>query len=90
MTDPELCKLLEQLHNEIEGTKTVDEKERELLRELGVDIRELLERCEAEEIQTHPLTMRRFEEAIDSLAVNHPTLTAMLSSMMTILSNAGI
>jgi hypothetical protein len=90
MTDQELCKLLEQLHNEIEETETVDEKERELLRELGLDIRELLERCEAEEIQTHPLTMRRFEDAIDSLAANHPTLTAMISNISTILSNAGI
>lgn len=90
MADPELCKLLEQLHNEIEGTETVDEKESALLRELGADIRELLERCEAEEIQTHPLTMRRFEEAVDSLAVNHPTLTAMISNISTILSNAGV
>lgn len=90
MTDPELCKLLEQLHSEIEGTETVDEKERELLQELGADIRELLERCEAEDIQTHPLTMRRFEQAIDSLATNHPTLTAMISNISTILSNAGI
>lgn len=90
MTDPELCKLLEQLHNEIEETKTVDEKELELLRELGADIRELLERCEAEDLQTRPLTVLRFEEAIDSLAVNHPTLTAMISNISTILSNAGI
>ena len=81
---------LEQLHREIEQTETVDDKELELLRNLGTDIRELLERCEAEQVQTHPLTMQRLEDAIDSLAVNHPTLTDMLSNISRILSNAGI
>jgi uncharacterized protein YukE len=90
MNDQELCQLLEQLHNEIEATKTVDEKERELLRDLEADIRELLERCEAEAVQTHPLTVQRMEDAIEYMAVNHPTLTALLSNMSTILSNAGV
>jgi len=90
MNHQELCQLLEQLQSEIERVKSVDEKERELLRDLETDIRELLERCEAEQVQTHPFTIRRLEDAIDSLAVNHPTLTAMLSSMSTILSNAGV
>ena len=90
MNDQELCQLLEQLHSEIEQTKSVDEKERELLRDLDTDIRELLERCDAEQVQTHPLTIRRLEDAIDYMTVNHPTLTAMLSNMSTILSNAGV
>ena len=90
MNDQDLCQLLEKLHSEIEATTSVDEKERDLLRVLDADIRELLEHCEAENIQTRPLTLRRFEEAIESMAVNHPTLTAMLSNISTILSNAGI
>ena len=90
MNHQELCQLLEQLHNEIEGTQSVDAKERELLRELETDIRALLERCEAEQIQSHPLTVRRMEDAIEYMALNHPTLTAMLSNMSTILSNAGV
>ena len=90
MNHQELCQLLEQLHDEIEGTQSVDAKERELLHELETDIRALLERCEAEQIQSHPLTIRRLEDAIEYMAVNHPTLTAMLSNMSTILSNAGV
>ena len=90
MDNPELCELLEQLQREIEETETVDEKELELLRELGVDIRELLERCQAEQVQAQPLTIRRLDDAIESLAVNHPTLTAMISNISRILSNAGI
>ena len=90
MNHQELCQLLEQLHNEIEGTQSVDAKERELLHELETDIRMLLERCEAEQIQSPPLTVRRMEDAIEYMALNHPTLTAMLSNMSTILSNAGV
>jgi hypothetical protein len=90
MDNPELCELLEQLQREIEETETVDEKELELLRDLGVDIRELLERCQAEQVQAQPLIIRRWDDAIESLAVNHPTLTAMISNISRILSNAGI
>jgi hypothetical protein len=90
MNDQELCQLLENLQNELEATKSVDEKERKLLRDLEADIRTLLERCESEEVQTHPLTVRRLEDAIEYMAVNHPALTTMLSQMSNILSNAGI
>ena len=90
MNDRDLCQLLENLHSEIEATKSVDDRERELLRDLDADIRELLERCEAENAQTHPLTLRRMEDAIDYMTVNHPALTAMLSNMLNILNNAGV
>lgn len=90
MNDRDLCQLLENLHSEIEATKSVDARERELLRDLDADIRELLERCEAENAQTHPLTLRRMEDAIDYMTVNHPALTAMLSNMLNILNNAGV
>ncbi|MGD8404963.1 MAG: DUF4404 family protein [Anaerolineales bacterium] len=90
MNDQELCQLLEKLHNEIEDTQSVDAKERELLRDLETDIRALLKRCEAEQVRSHPLKVRRLEEAIEYLAVNHPTLTSMLTNMSNILSNAGV
>ena len=90
MNDQDLCKLLEQLHSEIEGTESVDDKERELLREHDEDILGLQERCEGETIQTHPLIVRRLDDAIEYMAVKHPTLTGMLSNMSTILSNAGV
>jgi hypothetical protein len=90
MNDQELCQLLEKLQTEIEAAQSVDARERELLQNLEADIRALLKRCEAEQVQSHPLTIRRLEEAIEHLAVNHPTLTAMLSNMSTILSNAGV
>ena len=90
MNDQDLCQLLEKLHKEIETTQSVDVKERELLRDLEEDIRTLLKRCEAENVHSRPLTIRRLEDAIEYMAVNHPTLTDMLSKMSTILSNAGV
>lgn len=90
MNDQDLCQLLEKLHSEIEATQSVDEKERKLLHDLDADIRELLERCDAEDVQTRPITIRRLEDAIDYMTVNHPTLTAMLSNMLNTLSNAGV
>ena len=90
MNDQELCQLLEKVHDEIEATQSVDAKERELLQDLETDIRALLERCESEQVQSRSLTVRHLEDAIEYLAVNHPTLTSMLSNMSAILSNAGV
>ena len=88
MDNQEIDKLLEQLKNEIEGIQPDDEKGQELLRELSVDIRELLERAESK--QPAPSMMRRLETSIDHFEVTHPDLTAALSNLFSILSNAGI
>jgi prefoldin subunit 5 len=81
----ELDQLLEKLKSEIEGIQPNDEKGQELLRELSVDIRELLEQAEAKQ----PM-MQRLQASIDHFEVTHPELTAALSSLSNILSNAGI
>jgi len=90
MENEELCQLLEELHNEIKETKSTNEAERRLLSGLKQDIDELLERCNDEPLTTDPLTIRRLEDAVEYMAVNHPTLTSMISKMSTILSNAGV
>jgi hypothetical protein len=90
MDDKELDELLEQLHREIEKTNTVDEKGQELLRDLGIDIRALLERSEGSRIQVQPLTIHHLQDAIDYLEITHPTLTTILSRMLETLSGAGI
>ena len=88
MTNQEIDKLLEQLNNEIEGIQPDDAKGQELLRELSADIRELLERAESKQPATS--MMDRIETSIDHFEVTHPELTAALSSLFSILSNAGI
>lgn len=88
MTNQEIDKLLEQLNKEIEGIQPDDAKGQELLRELSTDIRELLERAESKQPATS--MMDRIETSIDHFEVTHPELTAALSSLFSILSNAGI
>jgi SMC interacting uncharacterized protein involved in chromosome segregation len=88
MNNQELDELLEKLHKEIEGTQSLDEKGRELLRDLSADIQELL--GHTEEKKAAPSMMERMETSIDYFEVTHPELTSALSSLFTILSNAGI
>ena len=90
MTDKDLRKLLEKLRGEIERTQTVDEKGGKLLRDLDVDIRELLERSGETQMQANSSLVRQLQDAIDHMEITHPDLTMMFSELMTILSNAGI
>jgi Domain of unknown function (DUF4404) len=90
MDDQDLRKLLKKLHNEIEQTKTVDEKGKKLLQELGKDIQQLLGRSEQASIRPEPSTTESLQTAIDHFEVTHPTLTTALSDLLTALSNAGI
>ena len=89
MTDSKLSTLLEQLHAELDSTEAVDEKGRELLRDLNADIQELLKRSDGEGADDNSL-LERWQEYIDHFEVTHPTLTAALSHLMTALNNAGI
>ena len=88
MDDKELRELLEKVHAEIEQTKSVDENGRELLRDLEADIRGLLARSQGR--QPEPPIVERLDNTIKYFEVTHPDLTATLSELMTILSNAGI
>lgn len=86
MTDQKLRDLLEQLHNELARTESVDEKGREMLNHISADIKILLEPSET----AHPSVLLRLQDAIDHFEVEHPAITAALSQMLNTLSNAGI
>jgi archaellum component FlaC len=90
MDNQELRKLLEQLDSEIEQTESVDEKGRELLRDLASDIGELLARSEGGKDQAQTSMLERLEDSISYLEVTHPTLTQTLTRVLETLSNAGI
>src|SRR5215211_5109117 len=91
MNDNELRELLEELHKRIENTNSVDEKGRELLSHLSVDIRNLLERAGHEErLRGSTWEVGRLEESVRHFEVTHPSLTAALSQLLNILNNAGI
>jgi len=90
MDDDKSRKLLQELHDEINNTETVDEKGSELLRDLEGDIRALLERSEEQPMQMHPSVVQRLESAVDHFEVTHPVLTTLISKLLASLSNAGI
>ncbi len=86
MTDQKLSRLLEQLHEELGKTRAVDDKGRELLRQLNADIQQFLDPA-----QENPATLlARLQDAIDHFEMEHPAITAALSQMLNTLSNAGI
>ena len=86
MTDNKLRDLLQQLHDELEQTQSVDERGREMLKDLSADIQQFLDPA-----QDNPTTLLgRLQDAIDHFGVDHPAVTAALSQMLNTLSNAGI
>jgi Domain of unknown function (DUF4404) len=89
MDENGLRNLLEQLHTELEHTQHVDDKGRELLRELTGDINNLLERSEGE-AEVEPGLLRKLNETIRYMEVTHPALTEALNQILESLSNAGI
>lgn len=86
MSDEKLRDLLEQLHDELENTPSLDDKGRELLSHLSADIQKLL----VPSSTINPTIAKRFQDAIDHFEVTHPELTAALSQMLNALNNAGI
>jgi hypothetical protein len=91
MNNEELRSLLEHLHRKIEEMDEVDEKGRELLSHLSVDIRNLLERTGHEpRLRGSSWEIGRLEESVRHFEVSHPNLTTALSQLLSILSNAGI
>jgi len=90
MDNQEFDTLLERLHVELEGAQQVDDKGRDLLRQLDADIHTLLGQPAPD--QTNPALdlVRQLKESINHLEATHPRLTAILSDMVNSLSNAGI
>ena len=88
MAEKKLTQLLEELHNELAGAEAVDEKGRELLRALNADIQKLLDRSEGG--ASDDSLLERLQDSIDHFEDTHPTLTSVLSHLLTALNNAWI
>lgn len=91
MNDDELRQLLEDLHQKIENTDSVDEKGTELLSHVSADIDNLLQRTGHERsTQEYSWQSGSWEDSIRHFEVTHPNLTATISHLLNILNNAGI
>ena len=86
MTNEKLREQLQQLHDELERTDSIDEKGREMLADLDADIHKILGQPDI----SPPSIQERLQDAIDHFEVEHPAITAALSQMLNTLSNAGI
>jgi len=87
---PSIPIMLGELQNQIDQTRSEDEKGRTLLRGLTSDIKEYLEGFAKGEKRAKESFLQRLRDAVDHFAVTHPTLTLALSYALTILSTAGI
>lgn len=88
MSNQKIKNLLEQLRNELETVEQVDDDGLAMLRKLDKDINELISRTD-DDLSDLSIT-ERLDEAVRKFEISHPTLTAMLSEISKILSNAGI
>ena len=86
MPDKKLGELLEQLHAELEQTRSMNEEEREMLVHLDEDIRRFIDPQEDDD----ETIFERIQDAIDHFEVEHPVITTALSRILNTLSNAGI
>ena len=90
MDDNKLRNLLQEVHDEINNTQSVDEKGSELLSDLEGDIRGLLERSGETPVDVHPSVIEDLEHTLFHFEVSHPGLTTLITKLLDSLSNAGI
>ena len=90
MDTQEHRKLLQELHDEINNIRTVDEKDGELLRGLEGDIRALLLRSEEDPVELQPSFVQNLEGSLTHFEVTNPGLTTLISKLLESLSSAGI
>jgi len=90
MENKDLRTLLSELHDEIEKTQVVDEKGRELLRDLKGDITELIERSQENPEPTNLSITQNLDSTLSHFEVTHPSLTALISKLLESLSSSGI
>lgn len=83
MSAEHLRRMLENLHAELQSAESVDDRSRELLREVDDDIQQLLERSDGHENESLTERLREFEE-------RHPALTEAVGRVLDALAKMGI
>jgi len=81
MSQPHLHKLLTELHAELLKSRSVDPKDRDLLRHLAEDIRGLVEKEPAARPAGEPGELRRrLAEGVTRFEASHPDLAKALAN----------
>jgi hypothetical protein len=90
MNDEAVRNLLKQLHSMLDGTTSITEKDRKLLKQLSVDIQALLAQPGAATRATHQTTIDQLQAAVTRFEVSHPDLTATMAQVSKALGDMGI
>lgn len=86
MSESSVRDLLQQLHDTLGSKKPLEERDRELLRQLAADIQAVLAATEAKDASLQ----ERLESAIRRFEVTHPDLAAVMGRAAKTLSDMGI
>jgi hypothetical protein len=89
MPEQHLREMLEQLHTELQGADTIDDRSRELLRGVLRDIEDLLERKQAQDTEPESI-VEQLREAVRAFEGTHPKLTSAINRMADALAGIGI
>jgi len=90
MSDTAITELLKRLHRTLEDSKTISDGDRKLLRQLSLDIQELLARPSGTADARHRSILARIQDAVSRFEVSHPDLTAALAAVSKVLADMGI
>ncbi len=90
MDERAITELLNELHGKLENTNTITGKDRELLKQLAVDIQALLAHSGDLAAANHRSVVDRLQESIAGFEVSHPDLTATMARVSKALADMGI
>lgn len=90
MIDEALSNLLKTLHSALNSATIVTEKDRELLKQLSVDIEALLAQPGAITRARHQSIIDQLRVAVTLFEVSHPDLTATMAQVSKALGDMGI
>ena len=90
MSNEAIRNLLKQLHGTLNGATSITEKDRELLKQLSVDIQALLAQPGAVTRARHQPIIERLQVAVSRFEVSHPDLTATMAQVSKTLGDMGI
>ena len=90
MNDETIRNLLKKLHSALDGATSITEKDRELLKQLSLDIEALLAQPGAMTRAEHQPIIDRLRAAVTRFEVSHPDLTATMAQVSKALGDMGI
>jgi hypothetical protein len=81
---------LQQLHHELQQIESVDETERQLLRQLMSDIRKLTRSENSDQLRAPEGLVEELTEGIERFEVSHPQATMLMGQVIDALAKMGI